>query len=95
MRILILGVGNPVLSDDGVGIHVARMLRDRGLPGVDVEELPASGLELLDGRGQHTNGWFVVRSEIASGKTAGASLVSTGLASQMSKTTTGIVSIMV
>ena len=48
MRILILGVGNPVLSDDGVGIHVARMLRDRGLPGVDVEELPASGLELLD-----------------------------------------------
>jgi hydrogenase maturation protease len=48
MKTLILGVGNPILSDDGVGIHVARMLKDKGLPGIDVEELPASGLELLD-----------------------------------------------
>ena len=45
---MIVGVGNPILSDDGVGIHVARKLRDLGLEGVDVEELPASGLELLD-----------------------------------------------
>lgn len=43
-----LGVGNPILSDDGVGIHVARILRDKNMPGVRVEELPASGLELLD-----------------------------------------------
>lgn len=48
MRKLVLGVGNPILSDDGVGIHVARALKARGLPGVEVEELPASGLELLD-----------------------------------------------
>jgi len=48
MKTLVLGVGNPILSDDGVGIHVARALKGRGLPGVDVEELPASGLELLD-----------------------------------------------
>lgn len=48
MKTLILGVGNPVLSDDGVGIHVARILRERELPGVHVEELAASGLELLD-----------------------------------------------
>ncbi len=48
MRILVVGVGNPILSDDGVGIHVARILRDRHLKGVEVEELPASGLELLD-----------------------------------------------
>ncbi len=48
VRVLILGVGNPILSDDGVGIHVARELKKRGLPGVDVEELAASGLELLD-----------------------------------------------
>ena len=45
---LVLGVGNPILSDDGVGIHVARELMKRKLPGVDVEELAASGLELLD-----------------------------------------------
>ncbi|MGQ9588276.1 MAG: hydrogenase maturation protease [Thermoplasmata archaeon] len=48
VKTLVLGVGNPILSDDGVGIHVARKLRDEGIPGVDVEELAASGLELLD-----------------------------------------------
>jgi len=48
VKTLILGVGNPILSDDGVGIHVARKLKERKRPGVDVEELAASGLELLD-----------------------------------------------
>lgn len=43
-----LGVGNPILSDDGVGIHVARRLKGMNIPGVTVEELAASGLELLD-----------------------------------------------
>ena len=48
MKILVLGVGNPILSDDGVGIHVARALKEKKLTGVVVEELAASGLELLD-----------------------------------------------
>jgi hydrogenase maturation protease len=48
VKVLVLGVGNPILSDDGVGIHVVRELKKRKLPGVDVEELAASGLELLD-----------------------------------------------
>jgi len=48
VKTLVLGVGNPILSDDGVGIHVARALKGRRLPGVEIEELPASGLELLD-----------------------------------------------
>lgn len=48
MKVLVLGVGNPILSDDGVGIHVARELMKRKLPGIEVEELAASGLELLD-----------------------------------------------
>ncbi|MDH3365220.1 MAG: hydrogenase maturation protease [Thermoplasmata archaeon] len=47
-KILVVGVGNPILSDDGVGIHIARRLKEIGIPGVDIEELPASGLELLD-----------------------------------------------
>ena len=47
-RVLIVGIGNPILSDDGVGIHVARRMKDMQLPNLDVEELPASGLELLD-----------------------------------------------
>ncbi|OGS44358.1 MAG: hypothetical protein A3K76_00285 [Euryarchaeota archaeon RBG_13_57_23] len=48
MKRLVLGVGNPIGTDDGVGIHVARELKKLDLPGVEVEELPASGLELLD-----------------------------------------------
>lgn len=48
VKTLVLGVGNPILSDDGVGIYVARELKRRNLPGIDVEELAASGLELLD-----------------------------------------------
>jgi len=48
VKVLVLGVGNPILSDDGVGIHVARELKKMRLPGIDVEELAASGLELLD-----------------------------------------------
>lgn len=48
MRTLLLGVGNPILSDDGAGIHVARALKTMAIPGVEVDELPASGLELLD-----------------------------------------------
>jgi hydrogenase maturation protease len=48
VKVLVLGVGNPILSDDGVGIHVARELKKGEMPGVDVEELAASGLELLD-----------------------------------------------
>lgn len=48
MKTLVLGIGNPILSDDGVGIHVARLLKQRKHPGVTVDELAASGLELLD-----------------------------------------------
>ncbi|HEX9908234.1 MAG TPA: hydrogenase maturation protease [Thermoplasmata archaeon] len=47
-KILVLGVGNPILSDDGVGIHVARILKEKLIPGIEIDELPASGLELLD-----------------------------------------------
>ena len=47
-KTLVLGVGNPILSDDGVGIHVARLLKEKNLPDVEIDELPASGLELLD-----------------------------------------------
>ncbi len=43
-----LGIGNPILSDDGVGIRIAQLLKERHLRGVTVEELAASGLELLD-----------------------------------------------
>jgi hypothetical protein len=37
-----------------------------------IEDLTGGGLELVDGRGQHNNGWFVVRSVVARGATKGA-----------------------
>jgi hypothetical protein len=37
-----------------------------------IEDTTGGGLELVDGRGQHNNGWFVVRSLIAKGATTGA-----------------------
>ncbi|HOD46236.1 MAG TPA: glycoside hydrolase family 9 protein [Opitutaceae bacterium] len=37
-----------------------------------IEDANGGGLELIDGRGQHNNGWFVVRSLVAAGATKGA-----------------------
>ena len=49
MKSLIVGLGNPVLCDDGVGIHVVRRLREMELPdGVEVVEAGTAGLALLD-----------------------------------------------
>jgi hydrogenase maturation protease len=50
MTILVLGVGNPIIGDDGVGIYVARMLRERlrGARGVEFKELSVGGLKLVE-----------------------------------------------
>lgn len=42
MKVLIIGVGNILLSDDGAGVHVVRALRDSTFPD-DIE------VELIDG----------------------------------------------
>lgn len=47
VKTLILGMGNPILSDDGIGIAVARAL-DGKIPGAQVEVSAMIGLELLD-----------------------------------------------
>ena len=39
---------------------------------IAIEDRTGGGLELVDGRGQHNNGWFVVRSLVARGATTGA-----------------------
>jgi hydrogenase maturation protease len=46
-KTLVLGVGNPILGDDGVGIHAIRELR-KETDCADYEEAPASGLELVE-----------------------------------------------
>jgi hydrogenase maturation protease len=46
---LVLGMGNPILSDDGLGLYVARRLQDRALPaGVEVRQSEVGGLRLLE-----------------------------------------------
>lgn len=47
MRVLLLGIGNPLRKDDGVGIHVARKLKNQ-LKGIDVLEVCGCGLDLLE-----------------------------------------------
>lgn len=45
-RTVVVGIGNPILGDDGVGLHVARRLK--GSTGFDVREAYTGGLNLLD-----------------------------------------------
>ncbi len=44
---LILGIGNPILTDDGVGIKIARKLKEENLQS-EVVETSEAGLALLD-----------------------------------------------
>ena len=49
MKTLVLGLGNPILSDDGVGVRVAREVADQvRSPQVTVSETNVAGLGLLD-----------------------------------------------
>ena len=49
MKTLVLGLGNPILSDDGVGIKVAQELREKLRdPQVTVAESSLAGISLLD-----------------------------------------------
>ncbi|MFH1857283.1 MAG: hydrogenase maturation protease [Candidatus Omnitrophota bacterium] len=49
VKTLILGMGNTILSDDGVGILLVRELKKSlaGRPGVDIRETPLAGLNLV------------------------------------------------
>jgi hydrogenase maturation protease len=50
MKTIIIGLGNPLLADDSVGIKVARILREKfqGNDSVEVTEVYAGGMRLLD-----------------------------------------------
>ena len=51
-RTVLIGIGNPILSDDGAGIYTARaikeFLKDSNRWKVDVVESSVAGLELID-----------------------------------------------
>lgn len=50
MSAVVIGLGNPVLADDGVGLVVARWVRERlaNFRDVEVVELHAGGLALVE-----------------------------------------------
>jgi len=49
MNTLVLGIGNEILGDDGVGIQIAREVASRiDTAGVDVKETRAAGINLLE-----------------------------------------------
>ncbi len=47
MKTLVLGMGNTILKDDGVGIEIAHRLKERK-PELEVVETSEAGLALLD-----------------------------------------------
>jgi hydrogenase maturation protease len=50
-RTLLLGMGNPILSDDAIGIRLAGRLKERlkDIPGLDmVEDCSVGGFNLLE-----------------------------------------------
>jgi hydrogenase maturation protease len=47
MKALILGLGNPILTDDGAGITIAQMIKERH-PHLQVIEASEDGLAILD-----------------------------------------------
>ena len=48
VRVLVVGVGNILLKDEGVGVHVVRKLQELALPSdVEVIDAGTSGLDIL------------------------------------------------
>ncbi len=49
MKTIVLGIGNPILGDDGVGVHVANELKKQiQNPSITVDEAITGGMNLLD-----------------------------------------------
>ncbi|TET41532.1 MAG: hydrogenase maturation protease [Dehalococcoidia bacterium] len=51
MKTLVLGIGNPILGDDGVGFHVIQELLHKAAdtsPDIDIKDASISGLSVLD-----------------------------------------------
>ena len=49
MKTIILGIGNPILGDDGVGVHIANELKKQiQNPLITIDEAITGGMNLLD-----------------------------------------------
>ena len=49
MKTLVLGIGNPILGDDGIGFHIAQELaKEINDENIDVKDTSVNGLNLLE-----------------------------------------------
>jgi hydrogenase maturation protease len=48
MKTIVLGLGNTILSDDGVGVYTARALRDELADYADIVEAELAGFDLVE-----------------------------------------------
>jgi hydrogenase maturation protease len=69
-RILVVGVGNDYRGDDGVGRWIARQLRNRGRPEMEVLESDGDGAALLQAWTEYDT--VVLIDAVLSGAEAGA-----------------------
>lgn len=47
-KTLVMGIGNPLRSDDGVGPYIVQKIKDKNLPGVKVRAVQQLNIELLE-----------------------------------------------
>ncbi len=48
LKIKVLGAGNYLMADDGVGVHILEELEQSVIPGVELENAGVGGLAILD-----------------------------------------------
>lgn len=47
-RTVVIGIGNPIMGDDGVGVVAVRMLKEMAPDAADYLEAPVGGLQLVE-----------------------------------------------
>jgi hydrogenase maturation protease len=78
-KTIILGVGNPILKDDGVGIHVAEELKKHiRKPGVTIDNAFTGGMNLLDLMIDHDTAILIDAVKIENKKLGDVSLFGLG-----------------
>ena len=46
-RVLIIGLGSPIMSDDAIGLHVVEAIEKLNLPGVCTQQEAVGGLDII------------------------------------------------
>jgi hydrogenase maturation protease len=69
-KVLVVGIGNEYRSDDGIGLIVARQIRERNIPSITIKEESGEGAALMEAWQGFQNVLLV--DAVSSGTTPGA-----------------------